>query len=60
MATQYTIDNLPLLEVEFPGAFWTIWRGADEIKPRIDLTSWLSDLGLEDLPDLDEDEAPAK
>jgi len=51
MAKQVTIDNLPTLESQFPGAHWTIWRYADERLPSVEVETWLADLGLEYVPD---------
>jgi len=56
MATQITIDRLPALEGLFPGAAWTIWRYANERRPRVEIGAWLADLGLEYVPDPPEEE----
>jgi len=51
MATQLTIDRLPAMESLFPGAAWTVWRYAEERRPRVEVGAWLTDLGLEYVPD---------
>ena len=56
MATQVTIDTLPTLESQFPGAHWTIWRYADERRPRVEVEAWLADLGLESVPEPPEED----
>jgi len=56
MATQVTIDTLPALESQFPGAAWTIWRYADERLPSVEVATWIADLGLEYVPDPPEED----
>jgi len=56
MATQITIDRLPALESLFPDAHWTVWRYADERRPRVEVGAWLADLGLEYVPDPPDEE----
>lgn len=56
MATQLTIDRLPALEGLFPGAAWTVWRYAEERRPRVEVGDWLGDLGLEYVPDPPDEE----
>lgn len=51
LAARTTIQQLPLLEIAYPGAAWAVWRIVGDPSPMMSPPHWLATLGLAYAPD---------